>query len=115
MLALLRETSLLHNTLIIFTADHGEACGSHQMFQKFTLYEESVQVPFIVACLGEEIPIEKDRFDEAHFVSGADVFPTVCDYAGLDVPEGGQGSSVRPLVEGKEAPWRDCAYIENRE
>jgi arylsulfatase A-like enzyme len=112
-LALLRETSLHHNTLIIFSADHGEACGSHQMFQKFTLYEESVRVPFIVACLGEEVPIEKDRFDETHFVSGVDLFPTVCDYAGIDVPEEVQGLSVRPLAEGRDAPWRDYAYIES--
>ena len=112
-LALLRETSLHHSTIIIFSADHGEACGSHQMFQKFTLYEESVRVPFIVACLGDEISIEKDRFDDTHFVSGVDVFPTVCDYAGVDVPEGLQGTSVRPLADGRDVPWRDCAYIES--
>ena len=112
-LALLRETSLHHRTLIIFSADHGEACGSHQMFQKFTLYEESVRVPFIVACLGDEIFVEKNRFDETHFVSGVDVFPTVCDYAGIDVPEGLQGTSVRPLAEGRNVPWRDFAYIES--
>ena len=114
-LTLLRETSLHHNTLIIFSADHGEACGSHQMFQKFTLYEESVRVPFIVACLGEGIPIEKDRFDETHFVSGVDLFPTVCDYAGIDVDtsERLQGTSLRPLVERRDLPWRDYAYIES--
>ena len=112
-LALLQETSLHHNTLIIFSADHGEACGSHQMFQKFTLYEESVKVPFIVACLGEEIPVEKNRFDETHFVSGVDLLPTVCDYAGIDTPERVQGLSVRPLAEGKNVPWRDYVYIES--
>lgn len=112
-LALLRETSLHHNTLIIFSADHGEACGSHQMFQKFTLYEESVRVPFIVACLGEEVPVEKDRFDETHFVSGVDLLPTVCDYAGIDAPDTAHGLSVRPLAEQRDAPWRDYAYIES--
>ena len=112
-LALLRETSLHHRTLIIFSADHGEACGSHQMFQKFTLYEESVRVPFIVACLGDGIPIEKNRSDDTRFISGVDVFPTVCDYAGVDAPELLQGVSVRPLVEGKDVPWRDSTYIES--
>ena len=113
-LTLLRETALHENTIIIFSADHGEACGSHQMFQKFTLYEESVRVPFIVACLGEDSPVEKERFDDTHFVSGVDVLPTVCDYAGIEGPERGQGFSVRPLVEGeKNIPWRDHAYIES--
>lgn len=112
-LTLLRATDLHENTLIIFSADHGEACGSHQMFQKFTLYEESVRVPFIVACLGNGVPIEKGRCDETHFVSGVDLFPTVCDYADIDAPERVQGMSVRPIVEGKNVPWRDYVYIES--
>lgn len=101
------------NTLIIFSADHGEACGSHQMFHKFTLYEESVRVPFIVACLGNSLWVEKNRFDVTHFVSGVDLFPTVCDYAGIKVPEELQGLSVHPFVEGKDVPGREYAYIES--
>lgn len=112
-LALLRATGLHENTLIIFSADHGEACGSHQMFQKFTLYEESVRVPFIVACLSDSIAVEKDRLNKTHFISGVDLFPTVCDYADVDVPEQVQGMSVRPIVEGRDVPWRDSAYIES--
>ena len=112
-LALLRATGRHENTLIVFSADHGEACGSHQLFQKFALYEESVRVPFIVACLGEGVPVEKDRFDDTHFVSGVDIFATLCDYAGVDTPARGHGLSVRPLVEGRAAPWRDHAYIES--
>ncbi len=112
-LALLRETSLHRNTLIIFSADHGEAGGSHQMFQKFTLYEESIRVPFIVACLGDEMQIPKNRFDDTHFVSGVDLFPTVCDYARIDIPDALQGTSLRPLLEATQNPWRDYAYIES--
>ena len=112
-LDLLRKTALHENTVIIFSADHGEASGSHQMFQKFTLYEESVRVPFIVACLGEEISIQKERFDKTHFISGVDIFPTICDYAGIDPPEAVQGRSVRPLAEGRDVSWREYAYIES--
>ena len=72
-----------------------------------------MRVPFNVACLGDGISVEKDRFDETHFVSGVDLFPTVCDYAGVDTPEGIQGMSVRPLAEGRDVLWRDCAYIES--
>ena len=112
-LALLQATGLHENTLVIFSADHGEACGSHQMFQKFTLYEESVRVPFIVACLSDGMAVEKNRLNETHFVSGVDLFSTVCDYGDVDVPEHVQGLSVRPIVEGREVPWRDYAYIES--
>ena len=112
-LSLLQQTTFRDNTVIIFSADHGEACGSHQLFQKFALYEESVRVPFIVSSLGEGINVRKDRFDDVHFVSGVDLFPTVCDYADVELPEGCQGKSLRPLVEGKDVSWRDYAYIES--
>ncbi|MYG00083.1 sulfatase-like hydrolase/transferase [Candidatus Poribacteria bacterium] len=112
-LSLLRQTSFNDNTLIIFSADHGEACGSHQLFQKFALYEESVRVPFIVSCLGEGISVETERFDDTHFVSGVDILPTVCDYANIETPEGCQGMSLRPLVEGKNINWREHTYIES--
>lgn len=112
-LTILKQTPFCDNTVIIFSADHGEACGSHQMFQKFALYEESVRVPFIISCLGEGVAITKEHLDEKYFVSGVDLFPTVCDYASIDIPETCQGMSLRPLVEGKNIPWRQYAYIES--
>ena len=112
-LSLLRQTSFCDNTVIIFSADHGEASGSHQSFQKFALYEEEVHVPFIISCLGDGIPIEKDRLDDKYFISGVDLLPTVCDYAGIDIPETCQGMSLRPLAEGKDISWREYVYIES--
>ena len=104
------------NTLILFTADHGEAAGQHQMFQKFTLYDESARVPFIAACLGDGVPVPKGDFDHEHLISGVDVFPTVCDYAGVAPPPGLPGSSMRPLVEragGTETAWREHLLVES--
>ncbi len=112
-LSLLQQTDFVDNTLIIFSADHGEACGSHQLFQKFALYEESVRVPLIVSCLGEGIELQRDCFDNTHFVSGVDLLPTVCDYANVEPPTDSQGDSLRPLVEGKEVTWKDYVYIES--
>ena len=66
-----------------------------------------------MSCLGDGIPIQKDTFDETHFVSGVDLLPTVCDYAGIDVPNGVQGRSLRSLAEGINTPWREYAYIES--
>ena len=109
----LQATGLAENTLILFTADHGEAAGQHQMFQKFTLYEESARVPFIAACLGDGVALPKDSYDREHFVSGVDVFPTVCDYAGIPAPPGLPGLSLRPLLEGNAAPWREYAFVES--
>ncbi len=113
LLEALDKSQFRDNTLIMFTMDHGEAYGQHQMFQKFSLYEASVRVPFIVASLGDSLNVPKDIRDETHFVSGVDLFPSVCDYAGIDPVDGVQGLSLKPLVEGQNPAWREFAYIES--
>ena len=112
-LAALEATGHADDTLILFTADHGEAAGQHRMFQKFTLYEESARVPFIAACLGGGVPLPKGGYDREHLISGVDVFPTVCDYAGVAPPPGLPGRSLRPLLEGGAAAWREHCLIES--
>ena len=109
----LDASSSRDNTLIIFSIDHGEAAGQHQMIQKFTLYEESVRVPFIVSSLSDNFGLDKDRRDTTHLVSGVDLLPTVLDYAGIACPDGVQGQSLKPLLEGQEADWRTHVYMEN--
>lgn len=109
----LAQTDLAENTLIIFSSDHGEACASHQMFQKFTLYQESIRVPFIVASLGDCFGLQKSSFDHRHFISGVDLLPTICDYAEAKIPQGVQGHSLRPILKGQKADWRTFAFIES--
>ena len=131
----LENSRFRNNTLIIFAVDHGESNGCHRLFQKFNLYEESIRVPFIIANLGDQLEVAKDVLDYEHFVSGVDLVPTVLDYAGIEVPDGVQGMSLRPLVEmtrrnvapeviegengettaatDRNNPWRDFAYVES--
>lgn len=109
----LEASPFRENTLVVFTSDHGEAAGAHRMIQKFTLYEESIRVPFIVASLSDRFAIEKNTRDDVHLVSGVDVLPTVLDYAGVDGPANLPGRSLRPLVEHEEADWPGFAYAES--
>ena len=83
------------------------------MFQKFTLYEESVRTPLIVASLGDCLGLEKGLEDSGHLVSGVDLHATICDYAGFMPPEETHGSSVKALAEGRSVPWREAVYIES--
>ncbi len=53
-LAALRQAGLEENTLIVFTADHGECAGAHGFNQKTVLYDESARVPLIIACQGQD-------------------------------------------------------------
>ncbi len=106
-LAALDQAGLTDNTVIVFTSDHGEMMGSHQMVQKQKLYEESVAVPLFVVPPGGKASVNNQ-----HLVSGLDIMPTLLDYAGIAAPASLQGKSLRPLVEGKEVPWREFVVSE---
>ena len=98
----LRESGLEQDTLILHTADHGEGMAAHRWVCKLTLYEEPVRVPFTLCWPGE---IPRGVIDHQHLVSGLDVLPTLCDWAGVDFPAV-TGISLRPLIENPEQAGR---------
>ena len=109
-LGALRAAGLEDNTLIVFTADHGECAGAHGLNQKTVLYEEAARVPLIVSAPGQRVARTSDKF--AH--SGVDLLPTMLDFAGLAKPAKLTGLSLRPLVNGERvAGWRDEVVVEN--
>jgi choline-sulfatase len=77
--------------------------------QKWYPYEESVKVPFVISCPGR---IGEGLRDATHLVSGADLMPTFCDYAGIDMPSQSVGMSLRPLLEGRQTEWREYVVAE---
>jgi arylsulfatase A-like enzyme len=108
----LEQSNFKDNTLIIFSADHGDGLGRHRTVAKSTFYDEVCRVPFVVPTLGK-LKVRKDLRDEQHLVSGVDLGLTLCDYAKADSSVLPHGLSVRPLVEGRKAEWRDFVYAEN--
>ncbi len=74
----LRENGLEDNTLIVFTADHGDMDGSHRLASKNLFYEESVGVPFLMQYKGVVRPGVVD--DSSLVSNGLDLLPTLCDY-----------------------------------
>jgi arylsulfatase A-like enzyme len=109
-LATLHETGLDENTVVIFTADHGDHDSAHRLEHKSTHYDESVRIPLIVRAPGMEKP---GSVSEQLVCTGLDILPTVCDYAGVDIPAGLRGKSLRPFVEGKSSgKLRDIVYSE---
>lgn len=107
----LQAAGVADNTLIVFTSDHGDGAAAHHWNQKQVLYEEPTRVPFILS--GKKF-MPAGTVDRTHLVStGLDLIPTLCDYAGVPVPEGLRGRSVRPLAEGRTTePWRDFLVTE---
>jgi choline-sulfatase len=113
LLEAVRERGPDGDTVIIFTSDHGDHDSSHKLEHKTVPYDEAARIPLIVCHPGRSLA---DHEDTAHLVSnGLDLLPTVCDYARAEVPSDLLGRSLRPLVEGREAPdWRDHLLVESQ-
>jgi arylsulfatase A-like enzyme len=95
----LKAQGIYDDTLIIFTSDHGEMLGSHCLWQKMCMYEESVRIPLYMKFPKDYHPVVKVSDT---LVSAVDVFPTICDYLGLELPENVSGLSLMPVIEGGE-------------
>lgn len=106
----LKESGLEDDTLVIFTSDHGDHDSAHHLEHKTVPYEEAARIPFIVCQPGLT---DHGSVNTEHIVSnGLDLLPTLCDYAGAEVPDGRIGKSIRPIIEGKNTKWREELLIE---
>lgn len=99
-LASLRESGHTDNTLIVFSADHGDCQGAHGWNQKTVFNDESSRVPFIISPPRLLKPATSDRLVQ----TGIDLLPTLCDYAGISAGTAVNGVSLRPAVEGRTPP-----------
>jgi choline-sulfatase len=96
----LEALGVLDDFLIIMHADHGDMAGNHGLWNKGCAYEHAVRTPMMISWPGR-IPAGK-VIDTP--VSNVDIFPTLCDYAGLGTPEGLRGRSWRPLIDAGDPP-----------
>jgi len=97
-------------TLVVLTADHGEGAGRHKRVQKWHPFEQSVKVPLVFYLPGT---VMEGVQDTKNIVSGVNLMPTVCDYAGIPKPQLGRGESLRNTLEGKaDQPAFETAFME---
>jgi len=97
----LERLDLADKTIVVFWSDHGYHLGEHVgIWQKRTLFEGSARAPFIVVAPRAVADIACRRVVE--FV---DIYPTIADMAGLPIPTGLAGRSLRPLLENPELKW----------
>ncbi|MEX0884973.1 MAG: sulfatase-like hydrolase/transferase [Phycisphaeraceae bacterium] len=110
----LEAAGRLDNTIIIFTSDHGDGIGGHRWNQKQVLYDEAARIPLLISVPGGRA----GEVDEHLASMNLDLIPTLCDYAGRDVPRHlpqreVAGRSLRGLVEGdRPTDWRPAVYCE---
>ncbi len=110
LLAALESSGRDRETWVIFSADHGELCGAHGLTLKSCFYDEAARVPLFVRPPGAT----RGRVDSTHVAHGIDIFPTLCDIAGIEPPRGLPGKSLMPLAEGVTVPdWPNYRVFES--
>jgi arylsulfatase A-like enzyme len=107
------STGQLDDTLIVFTADHGDFLGDHWLGEKELFYDTVQKVPFIVADPRREADATRGTV-QTRFVEAVDLVPTVLDALGIAPPTHRlEGRSLMPLLHGQPCnDWRDAVYSE---
>lgn len=102
----LDRMGLRENTIVILASDNGFKLGEHGSWCKYTNYEIDTRVPLIISAPGR-IPQNASTEALAELV---DLYPTVCEMAGLETPPGREGSSLVPLFDDPSRPWKTAAF-----
>ncbi|MDA7598911.1 sulfatase-like hydrolase/transferase [Alphaproteobacteria bacterium] len=89
----IREEGILDNTIVMFTSDHGDMLGNHDLWAKQTYYEGSANVPMIVVGEKDCSKTGFNRTDD-RLVGLQDVMPTLLGLAGIETPETVTGCSM---------------------
>lgn len=106
---ILEEKGLADNTVIIYLSDHGTHFGEKQLGAKWSPYEQSLRIPFIVYDPRSKVKgVVSDEM-----VLNIDVAPTLLNLAGVPVPETMDGKSMKPLIYGEKTDWRDYFFFEH--
>ncbi|WP_325176383.1 sulfatase [Pelagicoccus mobilis] len=92
------------NTIIVFYADHGFHLGEKRHWAKWTLWERSTRVPYIISLPGGEKGQVVDQPVEL-----LSIYPTLIDLCGLEENSELEGNSVAPLLEDSESEWPHAA------
>lgn len=100
----LEEEGIADNTLVCLWGDHGWHLGEHGHWGKVTNYEDATRAPLIIAA-----PHRTQTPRVTALVEFVDIYPTLCELAGLPVPESVEGKSLVPLICGGSAPLHEAA------
>ena len=101
----LERKGLTENTIIVFCGDNGLAIGQHGLMGKQNVYEHSTCLPLIMA--GPGIPQGQTR---EQYVYLLDIYPTLCDLCGVQIPTGVEGISFAPMLNDPDYVTRPDIY-----
>lgn len=102
----LKRLGLDKNTIVVLLGDHGWSLGDHNQWCKHSNFNIVNNAPLII-----RIPGNKKKGPEAKVVEFVDVYPTLCQVAGLPIPTHTEGESMMKLLKGEDKNWKNCAIV----
>ncbi len=107
------EQELYDDTVILFTADHGEELFDHHMFRKSRPYEGSCHIPLLI-CAGKNVLPDLKSSSVCHSIAELrDIMPTVLSAAGAEIPDTVDGFDLLPLTEAPDRSVRSVLHGEH--
>ena len=100
----LDRLELADNTIVVLWGDHGWNLGEHTLWCKHCCFETSMQIPLIIRGPGVKNGGKTKALTET-----IDIYPTLCELAGLPIPEHTAGASLTPLLKNPASSWSGVA------
>jgi arylsulfatase A-like enzyme len=102
----LKESPGKRNTVIVLTSDHGWNLGEKTHWCKAAIWRDTTRVPFMVVSPR----VAKAGLRNNQPISHVDIYPSLCDFAGIPKPGHLEGRSILPLLNDPSAT-RDFAFL----
>jgi len=107
---MLEEKGVADNTVIIFLSDHGTHHGEMELGGKWTPYDASLRIPFIVY---DPRKSAQKGITSDELVLNIDIASTLLDMAGIEIPGTMDGKSLKPIINNEKTRWRDHFFFEH--
>ncbi len=108
-LAELKRSGADKNTIVVLWGDHGWHLGEHAIWGKHSLFEESLNSPMVI-----HYPKMSNKGSKTNaIVETLDIFPTLCDLSGIEIPKFTQGKSLKAILENPNAEGHTAVAYKN--
>ena len=101
----LDELNLTNNTIVILWGDHGWHLGDQLVWGKHTIFERALKSAFIIRAPGQQRGKTVNNI-----VSTIDIYPTLMELCGVEMPHKTNGKSLIPLLSNPPTVWEEASY-----
>ncbi len=103
----LKNIGLYENTILVIWGDHGWKLGEHNSWGKMSNYNIDIHTPLIILDPRQSENKGKQTFALTELV---DIFPSLCELSGIDVPDYMEGTSFVPLMKDPDLEWKSAVF-----